>query len=154
MCVLRFVCPPKHMHGSLDFWVWAVSMHHNCSFWWSLTLDWAPTVCQAPCRLLRGRWLQGDLPAFAFYQPACTISPQGAGVAKFPTVPSAPKMRPPDGEVLGNMGWCAGEPKVWERRDIHGLEVGKGFCEDDVSSAGRKAQMGWGTPGGMEGLPL
>ena len=45
-----------------------------------------------------------------------------------------------------------GEPKVWEGRDVHGLEVGKGFCEDDMCSARRKAQMGWGTLGGMEGF--
>lgn len=110
-------------------------------------------MCQAPGWLLRGRWLQGELPAFAFHPPACTISTPGAGVAEFPTVPPAPKMMPPDGKVLGNMGGCAGERKVWEERGVHMLEAGKGFCEDDVSSARRKAQIGWGTLGGVEGFP-
>ena len=47
--------------------------------------------------------------------------------------------------VQGDVGWQA--------RSWFGLEVGKGFCEDDMSSARRKAQMGWGTLGGMEGFP-
>lgn len=149
MCVLKkYMSPQNTRMAAYTPECAQIWMHLHCLVWWSTRVHWTPTMCPAPCWSLVGRWLQaqGHLPAFLPPPTCLSHLSTWCWSCWVPHGSPSPKMMP-------SVGWALGEIfldvqinwKLREGRDLHRLEVGKGFCEDELNRARRKSQMGWAT---------